>query len=286
MCRFLAYLGAPIVMDKLLFQPENSLIHQSFQSREREEPLNGDGFGLGWYVPEINPLPAVFSSIQPAWNNRNLRYLAPKVQSGCIFAHVRAASMGDVSELNCHPFTYGHYLFMHNGSVGGFRIIKRILRRRLSDAIYDWLQGDTDSVHFFAMFLEHLQQRTMGRSARPDDFVQSLLETISEIRLLQEEHGLSEPSFLNFAFTDGQIVVATRYTTDEGDPDTLYYSEGRIMETDGAEFRMREGDPTEHAVLVVSEKLTDEKKDWHLVPKNHMVLVHRDLSVDVTPVEV
>ncbi|MGH7601638.1 MAG: class II glutamine amidotransferase, partial [bacterium] len=77
MCRFLAYLGKPIVLDKLLYQPKNSLVHQSYHAQERKEPLNGDGFGVGFYVPEIDPAPALFVSTTPAWSNRNLRYNAP-----------------------------------------------------------------------------------------------------------------------------------------------------------------------------------------------------------------
>ena len=46
MCRFLAYLGEPILAEDLITKPENSLIHQSFGAREMDEPLNGDGFGL------------------------------------------------------------------------------------------------------------------------------------------------------------------------------------------------------------------------------------------------
>ncbi|MGH7456197.1 MAG: class II glutamine amidotransferase, partial [bacterium] len=145
MCRFLAYKGAPITLDNLLFQPKNSLIHQSYKAQERPEPLNGDGFGVGWYVPELDPEPAVFVSTTPAWNNRNLRYNASKVRSGCIFAHVRAASVGSVSEANCHPFHYQKFLFMHNGNIGGFKVIKRHLRNRLSDELYDWIHGQPDS---------------------------------------------------------------------------------------------------------------------------------------------
>ena len=76
MWRFTLYLGPPMRVAALLFEPEHSLIRQSTHSRERSEPLNGDGFGLGWYVPEIGPEPAVFRSITPAWNNRNLASLA------------------------------------------------------------------------------------------------------------------------------------------------------------------------------------------------------------------
>ncbi len=117
MCRLLAYRGASLVVDKLLYQPKNSLIHQSYDAQEIEEPLNGDGFGIGWYVPEIDPDPAVFVSVFPAWNNRNLRFLAPRIMTHCFFAHVRAASIGDISEANCHPFTYKKFLFtfQHSG---------------------------------------------------------------------------------------------------------------------------------------------------------------------------
>src|SRR3954463_15117127 len=103
MCRLLAYKGVPITMDKLILEPKNSLIHQSFDAKEIEEPLNGDGFGVGWYVPELSIEPAVFVSTLPAWSNRNLKNLAKHIKAPCLFAHVRAASFGDTSEANCHP---------------------------------------------------------------------------------------------------------------------------------------------------------------------------------------
>lgn len=52
MCRFTFYLGEEIGVADLVTRPENSLIHQSTHARERPEPLNGDGFGLVWYVPD------------------------------------------------------------------------------------------------------------------------------------------------------------------------------------------------------------------------------------------
>ena len=60
MCRLMAYKGTPIIIDKLLYQPKNSLINQSSNAREIEEPLNGDGFGIGWYAQEMNDEPATF----------------------------------------------------------------------------------------------------------------------------------------------------------------------------------------------------------------------------------
>ena len=40
MCRFVVYLGPPITLDALIVQPEHSIIHQSFRSRFRKEPLD------------------------------------------------------------------------------------------------------------------------------------------------------------------------------------------------------------------------------------------------------
>ncbi|MFQ5707034.1 MAG: class II glutamine amidotransferase [bacterium] len=283
MCRFLAYIGAPILMDKLLYQPANSLIRQSYKAQEREEPLNGDGFGVGWYVPAIDATPAVFVSVRPAWNNKNLRYIAPKIRSNCIFAHVRAASTGDVAEDNCHPFHYKNLLFMHNGNIKSFSALKRSLRQRLSDEIYNWIKGETDSEHFFALFLNALLKNGNGQSSQ--NFVTSLEETIAELRELTQQQGIHEPFFLNVAMTNGKFMVATRYVSDPDlNPPTLYHSEGSRYECYDGVCKMERSEPSEHAVLIVSEKLTDLEEDWHEVPPNHFVVVSEDLSVSIVPI--
>jgi len=32
MCRFIAYLGQPIIIDELLLKPSNSLVHESYNA--------------------------------------------------------------------------------------------------------------------------------------------------------------------------------------------------------------------------------------------------------------
>jgi predicted glutamine amidotransferase len=71
-------------------------------------------------------------------------------------AHVRAASVGEVSESNCHPFNFKNLLMAHNGGVEDFGKIKRHLREPLSDELYNWIKGQTDSEHIFAYLLNHL----------------------------------------------------------------------------------------------------------------------------------
>ena len=73
MCRWLAYSGSPLHLDDLLYKPLCSLVDQSLHSRLGVETTNGDGFGVGWYGTKETP--AVFRSVEPAWNDRNLREL-------------------------------------------------------------------------------------------------------------------------------------------------------------------------------------------------------------------
>jgi glutamine amidotransferase len=282
MCRLMAYKGTPIIIDKLLYQPKNSLINQSFHAREIEEPLNGDGFGVGWYVPELNYEPITYVSVNPAWNNRNLRNLAPKIKTDCMIAHVRAASVGDVSESNCHPFQYKNILMAHNGGVEDFGKIKRHIRNPLSDDLYNWIKGQTDSEHLFAFLLNNLFSN--HHSISPESVVDSFEHTFSELKKLMVEHGVTEPAYLNMIFTNGLFFVGTRYCTDpKEEPLTLYHSEGSRYVVEDGVTRMEAPDDDDQAVLVVSERLTDDAY-WTMIPANHFVIVEPTLNVRIRPI--
>ncbi|CDZ88313.1 putative glutamine amidotransferase DUG3 (fragment) [Rhodococcus ruber] len=101
----MAYSGEPILVEDLLFKPEHSLIDQSLHSHLGATTTNGDGFGIGWYG--IGSEPALFKSIDPAWNNHNLREIAGQIRTPLLFAHVRASTGTQVQRSNCHPFRHG-----------------------------------------------------------------------------------------------------------------------------------------------------------------------------------
>jgi glutamine amidotransferase len=282
MCRLLAYKGTPIIIDELLYQPKNSLVNQSINAREIEEPLNGDGFGVGWYVPEINYEPITYVSVNPAWSNRNLRNLAPKIKTDCMIAHVRAASVGDVSESNCHPFQYKNILMAHNGGVEEFGKIKRKLRELLTDELYNWIKGQTDSEHIFALLLTNLFQ--YHKSISPEGVVDAFERTFRTLKQLMTENGIAEPAYLNMVFTNGLFLVATRYVSDpKEEPLTMYHSEGGRYVVENGNTRLEAPQDNDNAVLVVSEKLTDDK-DWTMLPANHLVIVEQSLNVRVRPI--
>lgn len=285
MCRFFVYKGRGMYMSDLLLKAEQSLIRQSYKAKEREEPLNGDGFGVGWYTPEIDPSPCVFTSTQPAWSNRNLQHLSEKIRSTCFFAHVRAASPGAyVSEFNCHPFKYERFLWMHNGKIADFPRIKRRLRESLNDEYYNFIQGTTDSEHAFALFLNKLGKHIYDYTI--SDLRNALIETIHQIGELQTRAKTEEPSSLNFAVTDGYNILVSRYTTSsETEPPTLYLSSGDHLEIRDGKYRMAAATPYPNAVIVASEPLTAYRSDWKPVEKNHLVLVSPEEHIQQVPIE-
>lgn len=267
MCRLAAYLGPDIFISSLVTEPKHSLIHQSYQAKERVEPLNGDGFGIGWYAPTFCDAPAVFKDVSPAWSNLNLRDIARVTKSGCIFAHVRAATVGgQSSRANCHPFSWNKYLFMHNGTLFEFARIRRELRRGLSDEAYDMIKGATDSEHVFTMIIDRL--RTID-SPTVEDMGNAMVETICEIEKLKKDAGVTAPSTLNLILADGARVVACRYVSFGEDSNSLYFSESSSYSCENGLCRMTAGSG---AVLIVSERL-DASPNWQKVRNNHLILV-------------
>lgn len=275
MCRFILYQGPSILLDSLLIEPGHSLIRQSSNSREREEPLNGDGFGVGWYAPEFSNEPAVFRSITPAWNNRNLHNICRVVASPCIYAHVRAATQSSgVNEANCHPFRFRQFLFMHNGDIGNFRKIRRRLLETICDEAFGNIFGSTDSEHLFAVVIDELLKRQVATAMDIADALQAAIQRVVEI---VRKYGDNEPSYLNIAVGDGHNAVVSRYTNDPGvQPETLYWFSGSLYEpcidaaAGGGE------------IIVSSERLTVDQA-WHEVPANHMVVLGEKQSPVLLP---
>lgn len=271
MCRLMLYLGPETRLSSLIVEPQHSLIRQSVQSEEREEPLNGDGFGIGWYASEHSAEPAVFRSITPAWNNRNLQNLARVVASDCVLAHVRAATQSSgVNEANCHPFRWRQYLCMHNGDIGDFRLVRRRLLASVCDEAFGNVYGSTDSEHFFALFIDSLlalpERDPALRMAR------ALAGAIGRSLALVAAAGVRSASYLNVAISDGEHAVVSRFTDDrDGVPESLYYFTGQLYPDVGPNAK-RKGT---QAVTVSSERLTTDP-GWTEVPANQIIILRRD----------
>ena len=268
---------------------------------DSRRPVNGDGFGVGWYtdLPELGSEPCVFTSTLPAWNCTNLERLAPKICSRLIFAHVRATTEGSLAEVNCHPFQHNTLMWMHNGNIGGWKYVKRPLATSLKDKWYLSVKGGTDSEWAFALFLDLLEKSGHDPSSQPEGgfgekaLRQAMKRTIAGInafiRAIPAELKLEEVdtrSLLNFAVTDGHSVVVSRYVSSKTDAAaSLYYSSGTDwVEHRKGQFMMERRDKASDVVLVASEPLTFERHNWLPVPTNTLLTISNQ-TVFVRPIK-
>jgi predicted glutamine amidotransferase len=276
MCRWLAYSGSPVLLDELIYQPKHSLIDQSLHSRLGAETTNGDGFGVGWYG--VGDDPAVFHSIEPAWNDRNLRELARHIASPLVFAHIRAATATPVQLTNCHPFRHGKWLWMHNGVIYDFHKVKRDLVLAVDPSLYPEIEGSTDSEVFFYLAL------TLGLEDDPPKAVQ---DAVGFIEATGRRHGVEHPIQMTVATTNGESIWAFRYAS-EGRARSLYFSTDlqtlKLLYPEDTRFH----DLDDESRLVVSEPLGSMVGAWNEVPESSWGVIQpgRDELNTFTPTEV
>ena len=285
MCRFVAYQGHPISLADLFYRPRHALVAQSAGAEEMSQTFNGDGFGTGWYTPEVDAFPCVVKQAGPAWSNENARRIATRIRSGNVFGHVRAASPGmPVQDSNCHPFSSGRLMFMHNGAVVDFLRLRRRLQQSLSDRAFDAIAGTTDSEHAFAVLLDELGDASDGLS--PERLRAGIVGTLRRLLELAAAAGASTEIYGNFAVTDGRSLVATRFASGtDRIPASLHYSAGARYVIDGDDGDMLGTDAAPPgAVIVASEPLTRHAEDWRDVPPNHSVTVDPELRVVIEPI--
>ncbi|ABG03656.1 conserved hypothetical protein [Rubrobacter xylanophilus DSM 9941] len=259
-----AYIGErPVPLSALALEPEHSLLVQSYAPREMQSGVvNADGFGAGWYAPEVDPEPAVYRSVRPIWADRSFASIAPRVLSPVVFAAVRSATPGlPAEESGVPPFSAGRYMFMHNGAVEGFRrSAMRRLRGSLSDEAYAGLLGVSDSETIFACLLDRLRGSPKDPEGALAETVRFLFETCAE---------LGVGAALNLGLTDGERAAFARCST-EGPGNSLYFLEG------GRAFR--------GGVVVASEPL-DADPGWREVPDRHLLSAGRPGGVALRPLE-
>ncbi|RSH78130.1 uncharacterized protein EHS24_002586 [Apiotrichum porosum] len=370
MCRFIVYKGAePIQLSHLVTRPRHSITNQAFESKLRfpsSRPMNADGFGIGWYDPEMSDIPVtavaapapqeatdakgplppsiagpsilrtgtptapspkpdgavvltpetveaiadeaerlravellretereqeterpcIFKSISPAWSNANLTRLAEKIRSPLVFAH-RAkitATRGSLTASWCvgHPLSVADGQWMHNGEINEFPKIKRAVQASLSEELFLYPSGYTDSEWAFMLEDPH------ARSFTHIELREAMMKTIKFINKLSKDAGITGPSLMNFVVTDGHTVVATRYISSRtSEASSLFFSSGTTFdeyEPAAGLYRMTKADKRERIIMIASEPLTFERTDWIEVKTNMMVVITPKMNLLQIPI--
>ena len=258
MCRWLAYSGAPVLLEDVLFKTDHSLIDQSLHARDKVHTTNGDGFGVGWYG--IRDVPGVYKGIRPAWNDANLQALAAQIESPMFLAHVRATTGSPVQRTNCHPFNYKKWLFVHNGLIEGYEKLHRDLAFSVSPELFPLISGTTDSELMFALAL------SFGMEG---DVKSGVARMAGLVEQLAEKHGVENALQMTLGISDGESLYAVRYST-EGNSRSLFHSASRDATS---EIAPDVGRFAKGARAIVSEPLSNLEADWVPVPEASFVKI-------------
>ena len=253
MCRWIAYRGEVVALEKYVTAPEHSLLAQSLKATEAIEPTNGDGFGLGWYGEHRDP--GIYRELRPAWSDENMRHLCRHIRSHLFFAHVRASTGTPTTRPNCHPFSHGKWMFMHNGQIGDWTRIRRRVEGMIPDSYYASRIGTTDSEAAFLAILG---------AGGDEDPVGATQATLKKLAKVVEESETDEPIRFTSALADGHNLFAFRYATNDT-ANSLYYSE--------------DGDN----VVIASEPLEMNHDRWNKVPPGSAVIALAGRKARVEP---
>ena len=292
MCRVLAYSGPPVTLEDLLFRPDSSLIRQAYAPRQLHK-LNLGGFGmLAWDDTSIDPgIPWNYRSTDLPVFDGNLRSLARKARASCLLAHVRGIPYRTSSGFgphNLHPFHFpgSRWAMAHNGDLHDHDRLKPELMRHFSPEIQGRLRGTTDSETIYALVTSLLGSR--AADAGPDELMHALCECLRLVGDTRRRLGIDRNSALNLFFSDGDTILALRYTYDFGCYDinrpasvhesnlgylSLWYTAGEHYQVHNNEYRMMGREDHCNAFLLASEPLTRDTTGWVEVPEYTVLMV-------------
>lgn len=200
MCRLFGFRSViPSQVHRSLVAAENALGRQSV-----EHP---DGWGVAYYV---DGSPHVTKSPAHALSDALFHRVSGVVSSETVLAHVRKATQGPMTVLNCHPFQYGRWVFAHNGDVPRFHASwRRHLMAEVSPQLRRFILGETDSEVLFFIFLSRLQATgPLDKPHAAGDVIDALGATMREVRELCSPLEADENMFLTCIVTDGVTMAA------------------------------------------------------------------------------
>ena len=260
MCRWLAYSGAPVLLEEVLFKTDHSLIDQSLRALDSSSTTNGDGFGVGWYGHR--DVPGVYKDIRPAWNDNNLQALAGQIESSMFLAHVRATTGSPVQRTNCHPFHHKKWLFVHNGLINDFEALHRDLAFAVAPELFPSIQGTTDSELMFLLALSYGME---------NDVKAGIARMAGMVEHIASSHDVENALQMTLGISDGESLYAFRYST-EGRSRSLFHSASRDATM---EIAPDAGRFSKDARAIVSEPLNDLESEWVAVPEASFLTIRK-----------
>jgi len=288
MCRVLAYLGPPVLLDDLLYEAEGGLVRQAVHP-QLMSLLNLGGFGLAAWAPSLtHPSRPITYRVPTVPNfDRNLRALAQKLEATAVVAHVRGVVYDErerVGTQNVHPFLFERatVALAQNGDLYDFGRMRFDLVDHVRPDLAAQIEGTTDTEWVYALVLSMLDDPFARVEA--EEAVEAVERAMEVLRKVRSARDIAVQSPVNLVLTDGRWLLATRFAFDYGwyPQDGSFFSGER--EHDFTSLWVRTSDPKngETSVIVASEPLTRHHAGWFEVPEYAMLVVKRSKAGEIT----
>lgn len=188
----------------------SSQVHRSLVAADNalcgQSSDHPDGWGVAYYV---DGAPHLTKSSATALHDQIFHRVSGVVSSETVVAHIRKATQGELSVLNCHPFQYGKWVFAHNGDIPAFAETRAALVAEVHPRLRRFILGDTDSeVVFFLILTALMREASLASKFSVDDVMDAIEATIKLVREISDRP--DAPSLLTFILTDGVTLAATR----------------------------------------------------------------------------
>ena len=200
MCRLFGFRSViPSQVHRSLMKADNALGTQS--------EAHPDGWGVAYYV---DGSPHLTRSPSTALDDALFHRLSGVLSSETVLAHVRKATQGPKTVLNCHPFQHGRWTFAHNGDIPDFASHRPALMEAVAPRLRRFVLGETDSEVVFYILLSHLSGfGPLANRHGVDAVIEAVRATIATVRGICDRPN-GEPSLLTFIITDGVTLAATQ----------------------------------------------------------------------------
>jgi glutamine amidotransferase len=271
MCRLVGIVASEVTEFGLVLKEAP----RSLARLSREHP---DGWGVAAHGgPDSIPPPSersphhgvwrVHKGTQPAGECDRFQAIAARSAGTVLIAHVRQKTVGPTRLENTHPFVQSGWVFAHNGTM----VDHASLRATSSAERLAQIRGDTDSEVLFAYLLTRLDEAglsVVGADPSARD------RATRVIALATKDLRDRKAGAFNFLLSDGTSSFVHRFGR------SLFLLE-RAPSDPVRERREVAPNATlvtpwtkrRHAVLVASERLTDEP--WRELPEGTLLRIDR-----------
>ena len=261
MCRLLGMLLLdPSYASRYLLSDPCSLY---VQSRVNPSRLQGDGWGVGFYV---NGALRIVKSWKPVYEElERFKATMENINSSIVIAHVRRASNPRklpkeklISVENSQPFGYRNYLFAHNGVI--------TIPDEAANLLGGWqsnIRGLNDSEIYFWYIIKELSE---GRSI--PEALKNFQRDLSRVwrETCEKYPDKDEPYIgLNIIFSDGNKLYAyCKY-------DEAKYRQARSL-CYGDQPAMQMTFLADSEKLIVASEKTNGEENWQPLKSRHLLV--------------